>query len=450
MLYRKITSVIKSKLENKNNPILLVEGARQVGKSFSIRYVGKQLFKNFIEINLVEDKENIHLFENVGNVEDFHIALSSIAGGKLGNNDDTLIFLDEIQEYPRLFTLLKFLREENKYRYVASGSLLGVTMRKSVSLPLGAIDIIRMYPLDLEEFMIANNVGEKAIDTIRENFKQQTSLSEELHHRFLDLFKKYLITGGLPAVINEYLTSHNIFLVRNIQSNIHSLYSIDAAKYDEAHRLKIQRLYNLIPSNMENKKKRVIFKEIEGSKGKKRSDYDEEIEYLVNAGVCLEVKAISNPKFPLIETEHKNLLKLYLNDVGLLSNLLYRNNVSAILNDERSINLGSVYECAIAMELASHNYNLFYYDNRKNGEVDFLIDDYNKLTVVPIEVKSGKDYTIHHALNKFLNNPEYNIKKGVVISNQREVKESNGIVYIPVYMSICFDNSVSEESLIYI
>ena len=189
----------------------------------------------------------------------------------------------------------------------------------------------------------------------------------------------------------------------------------------------------MIPSNLENKKKRVVVQNIENKKGKRYSDYQDEFDYLITSGIALEVKAISTPTFPLLESSGKNLLKLYLNDVGILTDILYKNNVRAILDNEKSINLGSVYESVVASELNAHGHNLFYYDNRSKGEVDYLIDDYNALSVVPIEIKSGKDYTIHSALNKFMENKDYSVKYGMVLSNEREIKEKNGIIYMPIY-----------------
>lgn len=354
----------------------------------------------------------------------------------MGNTTDTLIFLDEIQEYPHLLTLLKFLREEGRYRYVASGLLLGVTLKKSTSVPLGSIDIIKMYPLDFEEFLIANSFGEVAIDSMYSYFKHRESLPDGIHTKVMDLFKRYLLVGGLPEAVNKFLESHDLIKVREVQTTIIDLYKIDASKYDREHSLKIARLYNLIPSNMENKKKRVVFKEIEEKKGKRAFDYEEEMEYLVSAGIALEVKAISNPKFPLVETEHKNLLKLYLNDPGLLTAVMYRNNPMPILHTECSVNLGSVYECAVACQLAANGNSLFYYDNRNHGEVDFLYDDFQDLSVVPIEVKSGKDYKRHVALTRFIQTEDYGIKKGCVLSNSGKVESNGNITYLPIYYSM--------------
>jgi predicted AAA+ superfamily ATPase len=325
-------------------------------------------------------------------------------GEKMGSQEDTLIFIDEIQAYPHLLTLLKFLSQDNKFTYIASGSLLGVTLSQTTSIPMGSIRKVRMFPLDFEEFLYANGMNELVISSIRKKFEKLEALEEPMHNKMMDMFRKFLLVGGLPDAVNAYISTKNIQAVRDVQNEIHDYYAADASKYDEENRLKIRRVFDLIPSNMENKKKRVVAQSIENKKGKTFGDYADEFEYLISAGIALNVQAISNPTFPLIESSGKNLLKLYLNDVGILTSILYGNNIRAILDDEKSINLGSVYETVVASELIAHGHKLFYYDNRSRGEVDYLIDDYDSLSAVPIEVKSGKDYTVHSALNAFVQN----------------------------------------------
>lgn len=440
MLFRKIESKIEKHLKSNSNKIMVIDGARQVGKSFIIRHVGEKLFENYIEINLLEDSLGGRLFENTKNINDFYLQLSMVAGDKMKSKDNTLIFLDEIQVYPHLLTLLKFLKQDDKFTYIASGSLLGVTLSRTTSIPIGSIEIVHMYPLDFEEFLIANGFNEYSLIALKTKFENLESLDENMHNKILDLFKKYLLVGGLPDAINSYLKYMNIIEVRKIQSDIHEYYSIDASKYDENNKLKIRRIYDLIPSTLENKKKRIVVQDIENIKGKKFSNYRDEFDYLINSGIALEVKALSNPVFPLIESSGKNLLKLYLNDVGILTNILYKNNIRAILDDVKSINLGTVYESVVASELKAHGFNLFYYDNKAKGEVDFLIDDYNELSVLPIEVKSGKDYTVHSALSHFVKNEDYNIKKAYVVSNERLVSKKDKIIYIPIYYIMFLEN----------
>ena len=436
MLFRKISAVIEEHLKSGSDKILLVDGARQVGKTYIINHIGKRLFRNFIELNMVEDSLGDRLFANTRTVEDFYLRVSMLAGNRMGSKSDTLIFIDEIQAYPQLLTLLKFLKSDNRFTYIASGSLLGVTLSETTSIPMGSIRKIRMFPLDFEEFLYANGMNELAISALRRKFERLEALDEPTHRKMMDLFRKYLLVGGLPDAVNAFLETKNILAVREIQSEIHDYYSADASKYDSERKLKIRRIYELIPSNLENKKKRVVAQNIENKKGSTFADYQDEFEYLISAGIALNVQAISNPAFPLIQSSGKNLLKLYLNDVGILSGILYGNNIRAILDDERSINLGSVYESVVASELIAHGHKLFYYDNRNKGEVDYLIDDYESLSVIPIEVKSGKDYTVHSALNTFVKNEDYHVKKAYVLSNSGEIVKDGKVIYLPVYFSM--------------
>ena len=436
MLYRKITSYIEDYLKSDTDKILILEGARQIGKSFSIREAGARLYPNYVEINFVEDDEGDQLFKNIHKKEDFYLTLSMVAGDRLSGRDDTLVFLDEIQHYPQYLTMLKFLREDGRYRYIASGSLLGITLQDTTSIPVGSIIRKEMFQLDFEEFLIANGFGTEAIAMLRHSYENRQSLTEEHHNRVLDLFRRYLLVGGMPDAVNVYLDTHNIVRVRDVQDNIRSMYADDATKYEKEHskKLLIRRIYEMVPSQMENKKKRIVAQEIRGKEGDRFAQYQEEFEYLVSSGISLAVHAISNPHFPLSESLQKNLLKLYLNDVGMLSGMLYHNNIRPILDDVRSINLGSVYESVVAQELRAHGHKLFYYDNRKQGEVDYLVDDYTAMSAHPIEVKSGKDYTVHSALNNLLKNPDYNIQAATVISNEREIRQDGKITYMPVYL----------------
>ena len=440
MLFRKIEALIEAHLKSGSSKVLLVDGARQVGKTYIIRHVGQLLFPNFIEINMIEDAAGSRLFAKTRTVEDFYLQTSMLAGDRMKEKENTLIFIDEIQAYPHLLTMLKFLSQDNKYTYIASGSQLGVTLSQTSSIPMGSIRMVRMFPLDFEEFLYANGVGSAAINAMHAKFERLESLDEAMHNKMLDMFRKYLLTGGLPDAVNSYLDDKNIQSVREIQREIHDYYAADASKYDTERKLKIRKIYDMIPSNMENKKKRVIIKNIEEKKGKVFNDYQDEFDYLISAGIALGVQAVSNPVFPLIQSSGKNLIKLYLNDVGILSGILYGNNIRAILSDQRSINLGSVYESAVAGELLAHGFKLFYYDNRNKGEVDFLIDDYESLSAVPIEVKSGKDYTVHSALNAFVSNDDYHVERAFVVSNERAVTQKGKITYIPIYYIMFFDN----------
>ena len=394
-----------------------------------------------------KDKLGDRIFAEAKTTNDFYMALSIFAGDKMKEKSNTLVFIDEIQAYDHLLTLVKFLMEENRFTYIASGSQLGVTLKNTQSLPIGSLDIEHMYPLDFEEFLYANGVGQMAVESMRESFKNRESLQETIHQKIMDLFKKYLLVGGLPKAVKTFVQTHNVAEFRSVQNEAHQLYGVDASKYEEENnkKLKIRRIYDMIPSSLENKKKRIVIKDIENKDWKRTDDYLEEFDYLICSGVALEVKAISTPTYPLIENSGKNLLKLYLNDVGILSGIYYKNNIKAIMTDVKSINLGAIYETVVAQELKAHGFALHYYDNKKIGEVDFIIDDVDNLSNIPIEVKSGKDYKIHSALDKFLSNKDYNIKKAYVFSNEPEVYTENNITYLPIYYVMFLKNESTDS-----
>lgn len=206
MLKRKIEKVIEEHFKSNSSKVLLIDGARQIGKTYIVRYVGKKMFKNFIEINMVEDSLGAKNFANVASIDDFYFRLSILFGSQMGKREDTLVFIDEIQEYPKLLTLLKFLADDNRFAYIASGSLLGVTLAQTPSIPIGSIRKVRMFPLDFEEFLYANGFNEFGINTIRNKFLNYECLDEITHNKVMDLLKKYLIVGGLPDVVNSFLS----------------------------------------------------------------------------------------------------------------------------------------------------------------------------------------------------------------------------------------------------
>lgn len=433
MFERKIESVLDEYYKNKEARIVIIDGARQVGKSFIIRETASKFFKNYIEIDLKSDYESSGLFKDVKSTKDFYLTVGSIFGDKLGTIDDTIIFLDEIQYYPQLITLLKALKLENRFRYIASGYLLGVTL-KHIFIPMGSIDEVKMYPLDFEEFLWANNFGKETIKYLKECFEKRTKVNEAIHKQTLSLFKDYLICGGLPDAVKEYVLNMNVFKTREVHSQIFTYYKDDCSKYDQEQKLKISKVYNLMSSNMENKVKRIIFKRIENKDDVSLERYEEEFDYLVASGVANQSNAVSNPVFPLIESSSKNLVKLYYNDVGLLTNMLYRNNIRAVLDSKSGINLGSVYETVCAMELVAHGHKLYYFDSKKVGEVDFLVNSYESLSVVPIEIKSGKDQNNFRAIPKLVNKEgNYKLPYGYILGNDNICEQRGNLIILPIY-----------------
>lgn len=435
MFKRKIEATIENYFNGDRDKILIIDGARQIGKTFIIRKLSKQYFPNYIEINLKDDFDGEGVFssENVKTTAQFYYRLSALHGNLLKSRDNTLIFLDEIQVYPHLLTMLKPLNQEKRFTYIVSGSLLGVTL-KHTFIPMGSIVEEKMYQLDFEEFLWANNVGTDLIEHAKDCFANLMPIEVFDHAFLLSKFKEYLLCGGLPDAVKEFVINKNIYEMRKVHSSTYDYYKDDASKYDAKHCLKIARIYDLMTSLMENKVKRIQGNKISNAHYG-LNHYEDEFDYLVSSGIALLIKAVSNPKFPLSESMTKNLIKLYYNDVGILTNILYQNNIDAVLKNDKGVNLGSVYETAAAMELTAHHHNLYYFDSKKCGEVDFLINDYDHLTVLPIEIKSGNDQNNYRALPKLVN-PEYgyNLPLGYVFGNKNIIKKEDNIVTLPIYM----------------
>lgn len=431
--YRKIEQPLNKYYQEKEAMIPIINGARQIGKSFIIRETAKKAFKNYIEVNLKDDFDGNRLFQETRTTQDLYFQLSALYGEHLGTIEDTIIFFDEIQVYPHLISLLKPLKQENRFRYIASGSLLGLTMRH-IFIPMGSVQEIKMYPMDFEEFLLATGVGQSAIDHLRECFQNLKPLPDHIHQQFLKKFKEYLITGGLPDSIKAFVEDINVFQIRTNQSLTLEYYKDDASQYDFQHALRIRRVYDSLPSYMVNKVKRITYNNIEHKKQVSYQTYEDEFDYLIYSGCTLAAKAISNPKFPLDESQTKNLIKLYYNDVGILSNILYKNNIQAITQVDRGVNLGSVYETAVAMELSAHGHKLYYFDSKKVGEVDFIINNYDDLDVLPIEIKSGNDQYNFRAIPKLVDpNGNYRIKKGYIFGNDNTIKKDGSLYYYPIY-----------------
>lgn len=434
MLKRKVEKKIEQHFREGNDKILIVNGSRQIGKTFIVRHVSKKYFKNYVEINLKDDFEGQKLFDRVHSIDQFYKYVSSEFGESLGEKKDTIIFLDEIQVYPHLITMLKPLRTDGRFNYIASGSLLGITLRHSF-VPMGSITELKMYPLDFEEFLWANNFGKESIEYLRECFKNKKSVEEVVHEITMRLFKDYLICGGFPEAVKEFVINKNVARTRRIHSEIFAFNRDDCSRYDIENKLKITKIYDLLPSYMINRVKRIIIKDIEQKSGQTFSMYENEFDYLIHSGVALQTRAISNPQFPLIESASKNLIKLYYNDVGILTNILYKENIDAILNENNKVNLGSVYETFVATELISNGHTLFYFDSKKVGEVDFLINNYNDLSVLPIEVKSGKTGYEYRAIPKLVKKEgKYKLSKGYIFDNSNIIKQEGDLYFYPIYM----------------
>lgn len=440
MLKRKIDSFIRQFFRRSKNA-LLITGARQIGKTFSVREFGKN-FKSFVEINFVENQDAVEIFRTAKSSSDILLRLSAMTDTPLIKGE-TLIFFDEVQKCPEIVTAIKFLVEEGSYRYVLSGSLLGVELRDLRSVPVGYLEVKDMYPLDFEEFLICNNVSESIISHLKEAFYKKISVDDVIHAKLLELFRLYLVVGGMPAAVSKYLETNNLQEVVAVQREIIRLYKWDISQYDYKNKLKIEEIFDLIPSELNAKNKRFILKSL--NRNAKFAYYEDSFLWLKNAGVALPVYNVEEPKVPLLLAKSRNLFKLFQSDVGLLA-AQYSDGIQLkIIMGQSDINFGAIYENAVAQELAAHDFNLYYFNSKKQGELDFVVEKDGM--ILPIEVKSGKDYAVHRALTNILENSEYNIKEALVLSNAN-IKQVGKILYAPIYMVMLLEKK-KENPLIY-
>lgn len=426
MLNRKIDSYIRDFYTNSRNA-LLITGARQTGKTFSIREFGKS-FKSFVEINFVDMPEAVSVFAEAKSSSDILLRLSAITRVPLIKGD-TLVFFDEVQKCPDIVTKIKFLVDEGSYRYIMSGSLLGVELKDLRSEPVGYMGVKEMFPLDFEEFISNLGINENIINSLRDSWKSSNAVDCFLHTKLMELFRLYLVIGGMPAAVNKYMESNNLQEVMAVQQDIICLYKRDIAQYDPKNKLYIEDIFDLIPPELNAKNKRFIMKSLNESARFER--YRNSFLWLKDAGVAIPVYNVEEPKVPLLLSKSRNLFKLFQNDIGLLAAQYAEGIQLRIITDDKNINFGAIYENAVAQELTAHGLLPYYYNNKKRGEIDIIVETGDD--VLPIEVKSGKDYETHRALSNIMECGEYNIPQAVVFNNDN-LKVDGKIVYAPIYM----------------
>jgi predicted AAA+ superfamily ATPase len=438
MIDRQIEARIEQFYKSTNKALLLT-GARQTGKTFSIRKYGKSHFKSFIEINFIENKDVTDMFSGANSAEDILLRISAIADQPIIKGE-TLIFFDEVQVCPEIVTAIKFLVDEGSYRYILSGSMLGVELKDIRSVPVGYMGIMNMYPLNFEEFVASLGVGRKVIDNLRQCWRKKEAVDSFIHKKMMELFRLYLIVGGMPAVVQKYIDSNNLQLTLAEQRDIVTLYKRDISQYNPQKKLYIEEIFDLIPSELNAKNKRFILKDL--NENVKFSRYNNSFLWLKDAGVALPVYNVEEPKAPLTLSSLRSLFKLFMSDIGLLASL-YANGlqIRILKGDDGDINFGAIYENAVAQELCAHGFELYYFNSKKQGEVDFLIEKGGR--VFPIEVKSGKDYERHRALSNIMQNTDYQLQEACVLCNDN-MKVVGNIVYAPIYMTMFIEKSQEE------
>lgn len=421
---------------------LLIEGARQIGKTFSIRQFGKK-FKTYIEINFIEQPEAISLFKDLSNTKDLLARLSLFTKQKLIKRD-TLIFFDEVQICPEVITYIKFLVDEGSYNYILSGSLLGIEINDLRSVPVGYLTIKRMFPLTFREFALNLGLNSSILENLETSFKEKKPVDDFIHKKMMELFRVYLVVGGMPAAVNRYIETNNLNEVIDIQNQIVNLYKKDITQYDKNNKLAIAQIFELIAPQLNSQNKRFIIKDIKP--GVKFDRYENSFLWLKDAGVALPVYNVETPKIPLKLSKSRSLFKLFMSDVGLLASEYSQGIQLKIISGDDKLNYGAIFENYIAQELTACEHDLYYYNNKKRGELDFLIEYDGE--VLPIEVKSGKDYKVHRALSNIMDCGEFNLNRALIFNNSN-LKVEGKLTYAPIYMAMFLKQEIKDEDSIY-
>ena len=444
MIRRKADKLISDFLLN-DRRALLVTGARQVGKTFSIRKVGRECFNNVVEVNFIEHHDAADLFSNATSAKELLLRLSAFTHKPLVPGK-TLVFFDEVQVCKDIVTAIKFLVDEGSYKYVMSGSLLGVELDNLRSVPVGYMDEIEMWPVDLQEFFEAIGIGNDVMKHLRKCFEEKSPVDDFIHQRMLEAVRLYLIVGGMPAAVQKYLDTNNLRRVFEEQRGIIRTYKRDITQYALNRKLQIEEIYDLVPSELNAKNKRFILKNL--NEKARFSKYEDGFLWLKDAGVAIPTFNVEEPRIPLLLSKQRNLFKLFSNDVGLLAAMYGGNIQTQLLGKDANINFGSVYENLVAQELYAHGFamghSLYYFNNKKQGELDFVIEYDNH--VLPIEVKSGKDYDRHNALSNVMGNQEYGIPFAYVFC-QENVHIKGNITYLPIYLITFLEQTQVDESI---
>lgn len=383
------------------------------------------------------------MFKDLSNTKDLLARLSLFTKQKLIKRD-TLIFFDEVQICPEVITYIKFLVDEGSYNYILSGSLLGIEINDLRSVPVGYLTIKRMFPLTFREFALNLGLNSSILENLETSFKEKKPVDDFIHKKMMELFRVYLVVGGMPAAVNRYIETNNLNEVIDIQNQIVNLYKKDITQYDKNNKLAIAQIFELIAPQLNSQNKRFIIKDIKS--GVKFDRYENSFLWLKDAGFALPVYNVETPKIPLKLSKSRSLFKLFMSDVGLLASEYSQGIQLKIISGDDKLNYGAIFENYIAQELTACEHDLYYYNNKKRGELDFLIEYDGE--VLPIEVKSGKDYKVHRALSNIMDCGEFNLNRALIFNNSN-LKVEGKLTYAPIYMAMFLKQEINDEDSIY-
>lgn len=436
MLKRKAYDSIAKWKASPSKKALLVTGARQIGKTFLIRQFGSDNYSNVVEFNFILDVEAQSVFKAPRTPEEILMSLSLLSGKKMVPGE-TLIFFDEIQEAPEVVTAIKGLVEDGRYDFILSGSLLGVELGNIRSNPVGFVSTLTMYPLDFEEFCWARNVEVSVFDYLSECLRTKQQVAEPIHKQMMTLFRQYMVVGGMPDAVNTFCETENLALVRQAQEAIKDWYRTDISKYcPTSEKLKAKEAFDLVPSELNNPNKRFILKQL--NENARFRNYEDAFLWLAYANVALPTYNVTEPASPLLASKTRNLFKLFYSDTGILTSAYSEKAAFCLLSGNQEVNHGSTFENAVAQELVAHGFSLYYFNSKKLGEIDFVIETRDG-DVIPIEVKSGKSYKRHSAINNVLKIENYHLQHAVALTIGN-IELDDRLIYLPIYMIALFIN----------
>lgn len=427
-MYRKDSIIIEEWLK-RSDKALLVTGARQIGKTWLIREeIAKSGYYKF-EVNFIDQPDLVDYLNVKMSANEFLVKLKMIMPEDC-KPQETVVFFDEIQKCPEIVTKIKFLVEEGSFKYVMSGSLLGVELKGITSVPVGYLTVLRMYPMDFEEFMIANNVSKTTLEMLKAKFETCQPVDEFIHQKLLSLFFIYLIVGGMPDAVKIYIATKDIREVDKVQRDIVALYKEDFSQYEsEDKKLKLISIYDIIPAELNKQNKKFVFTML--NKELKFDRYENSFLWLKDAGVALPVYNVEAPVIPLKASKSSNVFRLFSNDTGLLTSAYPAETKLELINKNSEVNNGAHFENAVAQQLTANGLEPYFCKKKNIGELDVLVEMDGK--VVPIEVKSGKAYKAHKSLDNFMKISDYHIEKAYVLS-VANMEQEGSVVYLPIYM----------------
>lgn len=420
---------------NPDHRALLVDGARQIGKTFLVEQFARREYRDYVKVDFIETPEAARMIAEARDATQIVERLSLMLG-KAVVPGKTLVFFDEVQEYPDIVTFSKYLVEDGRFDVVLSGSLLGVELKHVKSFPVGYLHVEHMFPMTFEEFCWSQNVPEGVLDEVRRHYEERLALDEPLHEQLVRMYRLYMVVGGMPAAVRRYIdAAHDLGAVREVQSDLVSLYREDISKYAGPRTMQVKAVFDAIPSQLSKENKRFQLKSLQDEAKFER--FANDFAWVVGAGVALKVTNVTDPRYMLARSQEEGRFKLYASDTGMLFARYPTGVALAALSGARSVNFGAVYENAVAQELASARAGLHYYRHSRRGEVDFLVET-RDARIVPVEVRSGKDYKLHTALNNLLGVEEYGIEEAVVLSEANVSVSYRGgkrVTYLPLYMA---------------